>query len=329
MPADIAGGSGSEHRVGHRVTDRVRIGVAEQAALERDGDTTQHERAALHEAMQIVAGANAKSGGSSGGALHGASCNRLGDDQIVWRRDLDVCGLAFDQSDRVTGAFRERGLVGRFRTGLPQSERLAKHFAPERLRRLREIDRVAGERLGDNQHSSAFDRLPAGLTGAPGGKRAPLHGVARGHRSQRGTVLRSGGNRARDQIRARKGTGRVVNHDQIALLVRGLEGLAHRILTPEPAGNEADRLRRGAQVGRRIGHQFGRECDDEFVDRRVAEKGSNGPLENGTAADADELLGHSAAEPLAVSASRDDCCDLHGIGQTRIIAGAPPAPVFR
>ena len=120
-----------------------------------------------------------------------------------------------------------------------------------------------------------------------------------------------------------------MDHDQIALLARDLKRLAHRILTPDATGNEAARLRRGAQVRGRIGQQFGRERDDDFVDRRVAEKGSHGPLENGTAADAHQLLGHSAAEPLAASASRDDCCDLHGIWQTRIIAGRPPGPVFR
>ncbi len=120
-----------------------------------------------------------------------------------------------------------------------------------------------------------------------------------------------------------------MDHNQIALLARHLKRLTHRILTPDTTGNEAARLRRGAQVRGRIGQQVGRERDDDFVDGRVAEKGRHGPLENGTAADAHQLLGHSAAEPLAASTGRDDCCHLHGTWQARIIAGRPPGPVVR
>ena len=59
MAADVAEAGGAENRVGQRVADDVGVGVAERAALGRDGHTAQHQRPAGDEAMKIVAGTGA------------------------------------------------------------------------------------------------------------------------------------------------------------------------------------------------------------------------------------------------------------------------------
>ena len=61
-------------------------------------------------------------------------------------RDLQIRRLAFDDAHGVTGPLGERRFIGgvnRLREGI------AEDIAPERLRRLRQIDRLARDRLPD------------------------------------------------------------------------------------------------------------------------------------------------------------------------------------
>ena len=59
MTADVAGRRGAEDGVGHRMADDVGVRVAEQPALERNRHAAEDQRTALHQPMQIVAGAGA------------------------------------------------------------------------------------------------------------------------------------------------------------------------------------------------------------------------------------------------------------------------------
>ena len=94
--------------------------------------------------------------------------------------------------------------------------------------------------------------------------------------------------RARDQIRRRERPRGIVNDDQIRLIGHRLEGATHRVLPSRTSRNDADRLPRGAQVRRRLGHQFGGQRHHQLVDLRVRQEQRHAALESRLPADADE-----------------------------------------
>src|SRR5579862_8345487 len=55
VAADIAETRRAEHRVSGRVTDNIRVRVSQGAALRRNRDATEHERAPGYEPMEVVA----------------------------------------------------------------------------------------------------------------------------------------------------------------------------------------------------------------------------------------------------------------------------------
>ena len=57
--ADVAEGRGAEEGVGNGVQEHVGVGVAREAPLVRNLDAAEDQRAPLHEAMHVVAVANA------------------------------------------------------------------------------------------------------------------------------------------------------------------------------------------------------------------------------------------------------------------------------
>ncbi len=57
--ADVGLAAGSEQGVGQRVQDDVSVAVAEEPAVKRNFDTAQNEAAACHEAVQVIADADA------------------------------------------------------------------------------------------------------------------------------------------------------------------------------------------------------------------------------------------------------------------------------
>lgn len=72
--------------------------------------------------------------------------DRFREHEIRAGRDLQIRRLAFDNADDVTGPLGERRFIGgvnRLREGI------AEDIAPERLRRLRQVDRLARDRLAD------------------------------------------------------------------------------------------------------------------------------------------------------------------------------------
>ncbi len=110
-----------------------------------------------------------------------------------------VCS-GLDDVDDVAGALGERRLVGRLDAGLAQRDRVPQHLDAESLRRLRQENHFAGNRL-DNLH---------GALHAPDA----LHGVAHRLRRDRRAVFSRGANGPADQIARHQRTRRVVNeHD--------------------------------------------------------------------------------------------------------------------
>ena len=146
VPTDVAEGRRSENGVGDRVTDDVRVRVAERTAIRRDGDAAEDERPAGDQPMKVVARAGAA---STGGqrlrgpriSVGGLRCDRFGDRQVVGGRYLDVRCFAIDETDRQACQFDERGLIGGVDAfARADFERAAQHVALKRLRRLREVN---------------------------------------------------------------------------------------------------------------------------------------------------------------------------------------------
>ena len=58
MSADVPETGRAEHGIRDRMTDHIRIGMAERAAIARHVDATEHEPPAFDEPVKIVASAN-------------------------------------------------------------------------------------------------------------------------------------------------------------------------------------------------------------------------------------------------------------------------------
>ncbi len=61
--ADVAGAGRAEHRIDDGVAHHVAIGVAEWSPVGHELDAGQHERTAVDQAVQVVAGAHARRAG--------------------------------------------------------------------------------------------------------------------------------------------------------------------------------------------------------------------------------------------------------------------------
>ena len=131
------------------LADHVGIRVPERAALGGNRDAAEDQRPALRPAdagrsrcpPRPVRAAPATT-------VFVQSASAIG--QILRRRDLDVGRLRLRRCARVPGALGERRLVGRLDAGVAERQRVAQHVAAKRLRRLREIDRLARQRLRTN-----------------------------------------------------------------------------------------------------------------------------------------------------------------------------------
>ncbi len=81
----------------------------------------------------------------------------LGHQQIVGRRDFDVRRLAVDETDRQTRKLDERRFIGRHDTLTPANfERAPQDVALKGLRRLRQVNALARQRLGDETRIMRF-----------------------------------------------------------------------------------------------------------------------------------------------------------------------------
>jgi hypothetical protein len=63
VAAQVAEGEGSEQRLTDRMGEDVGVGVAAQAAPARDGHAAEHQRASVHQRMEIEAEAGARHAG--------------------------------------------------------------------------------------------------------------------------------------------------------------------------------------------------------------------------------------------------------------------------
>ena len=151
MLADIARRGRAENRIGHRVAQHVGIRMAGEPGLVRNLHAANDERPARLQAVQIVAGTDShrrhgpRSRPSSRRFQVQAPGQRLRHAKIQLGRDLDVRRLALDQAHRMARLLGEGGLVGRRSRMLARPARIAscEHLAGERLRRLRQVDRIA------------------------------------------------------------------------------------------------------------------------------------------------------------------------------------------
>ena len=297
------------------------------SAPRSDGNrhAAEHERPSGDEPMQVVAGARAA--GADGrlrlalfarGACHIAipkrvairsARDRLRHRQILGRRDLDVRRLAVDEAHGLAARARPaRPRRSRRRRRAPSVERGLQHVAPERLRRLREKNRLARQRLS---------------TGPAAGRRVsgPRLPTARFTVSRACTAasaapdLGRGGNRPRDQIRAGERARRVVNHDDVARLGRRAERVRDRVLAPLAARDDAQRLpnararpaERDTPADRRRAPAAARRRPRRRPDARETRSTLRSRIGRPPT---EQLLRLRAAEPLAASAGRDDRCDV-------------------
>ena len=136
----------------------------------------------------------------------------------------------------------QRRLVGRLDAASAQRHRLPQHLAPERLRRLRQEDRLARQRPLDQPRRRRAAR----------GRRRPLDRVARRHRHDRRARLGRRVDRAARSSR-RPRSGRAASWTRTTSLRRrdGVEAVRHRVLPALAAGHQPHaRAAAGTRAGR-------------------------------------------------------------------------------
>ena len=212
----------------------------------------------------------------------------------------------------VAGAFGQRRFIGRVHTGLSERNGFLQDLGPECLRRLRQEDRFARDRLDH-------------------GERGPIaadafHGVADRLRHDCGPVLDRRLDRLRDQITGHERPRRIVHQHHVGALAHGPERVGNRIL-PAGAASHGAVPQPVTQLQRRSGSKLRRQRDDDVVDLGMRRERGDAAVEDRQPADVEQLLRHTGAEPVTGAAGRDDGSHVHGLGwvecrsgQTLIIA---------
>jgi hypothetical protein len=111
----------------------------------------------------------------------------------------------------VAGALGEHRLVGSFDAGTAERHRIPQHAVCESLRRLRQIQGVARNRIHDNR----FAVTPFVLD--------TLDRVAHGDGRDRGAVGRCRSDHAGDHLGGNEWTGRIVHKHDVRARIRGIE----------------------------------------------------------------------------------------------------------
>ena len=217
---------------------------------------------------------------------------RPGPLQVGGGRDLHVGVVAGDQPDLVAGLLGEHRLVGAGGAAAPGVDGRGEHVAPERLRRLRQEQRLARQRRDD-----------AGVAG-----RHLLHRVVHRHGRDDGAAGEGAVDGAIDHVGGDERPRRVVDEDHRRVGGHRGEALGDGVLPPRAARHDAARRRRGRH--RRVGRAR-RHHDDDLGDARVRVEGGDGSLEQGASADRQPLLGDAGAEARALAAGRDDHGHAH------------------
>ena len=221
MTADVAGGRGAENRVGHRVADRVGVGMAVEPFVERNRHAAEDQRPPGDEPMQVVAVADPQCGGAGRRAERAAPPSSRSSGVVIFR----LRGSPSTSVHVMPGLLGEHRLVGRI--GTPSTRAPARRAArrAERLRRLREEDLLARQRAANDAR-----------------RVAALHRVARLQRGNRGAVLER---RRRWSARSARGdtNGRAASwmHDHLRARRDTRERVGHRIL-PARAARDDDHV---------------------------------------------------------------------------------------
>ena len=136
------------------------------------------------------------------------------------RRDLHVVRIPFHDPHRMAGPLGEPGFVGRVDARAAERDGVAEAPTRERLRRLRQIDRLSRQRLHDGRRR--------------GVRRHSLDGIGDGHGRNRGTVAAAAAIARGDQVCGDEGARGVVDQHDVGLFPYQLECPRDRIL-PAPA----------------------------------------------------------------------------------------------
>ena len=174
---------GAEDRVGHRVADDVGIRVTERAASDGIVDAAEHQRPAVDQAMQVVAGADASAVPAHGRRRPLARAPSRSAGVVIFR----FVGLALDDAHAMPGPLGERRFVGRF-----DARRAQRHGVASTSRR--NACGVCARKIDLARESSR--RSPA----ATAARLDALHRVAHRQRRDRRTVLRRGVDRRDDEL---------------------------------------------------------------------------------------------------------------------------------
>ena len=192
--------------------------------------------------MQVVAVADAQ---RRHACCRAAPDKPLGRRKILGSRDLQVAGIAVHQVHAMSGALGQHRFIGRVGGMRRLRQRVAQHVDAKRLRRLRQEDLVARNRVDDEA---------LGI--------ASLDGIGRRQRRNRRAEPDRGIDRPPDQLWRHQRTRRVVNHHDVRVARRPWRTRWRR----NPAA--ARRLRRSPPASARCAGSRGRSPQAPAAARR-------------------------------------------------------------
>ena len=190
----------------------------------------------------------------------------------------------------------------------PSAMASPKHRTSKRLRRLRQVDRLSGQRLHDGRRR--------------GIRRHSLDGIGDRHGRDRGTVVGGGGNRAGDQVCGDEGARGVVDQHDVGLFPYQLECARDRILPAPAACDIPNRSCDLANDRPRTVHQVYRQRHDHLVHLRMAVERADAAREHRLPGKIEQLLGNRGAEAPAGAACGDDGCHTHAQNSLQSTVGS-------
>jgi hypothetical protein len=201
--------------------------------------------------------------------------------------------------DVVAGAFGEGRFVGRLDAGLAQGNGVPQDLDAKTLGRLREKNRITGNRLDDLDDPL----VPFAATHA-------LHRVAHRLRGDGRAVFRCRADRPGDQIAAHQRSRGVVDQHHFGARVKDPECIGDRIL-PSRSANDYPEAPAVVRLNRRSRRELPRERDNHLVYVRVTAERRDAALQDRSPAEVEQLLRHAGAKPEAGAAGSDDGSDVH------------------
>ena len=257
----------------------VGVGVAQQPAVERNRHAAQNERTSRHQAVQVVAVADAE-------RRRRALEQSFGQGQVSSGRDLHVARVPVHQVHGKPGLLDQRGLVGGI--GASCQRRCA----------ARPPETPAASAPGTDRPGARSPRQPPCS--------AALDRVGHLHRRQRRAVRGRGQHRALHQIGRHERPGRVVHHDDVGQRRHAGEGPRHRIAARGAPFDQRDGLGGADQIRRGCVQQVRRQRHHHIADERMRQQGVDAALQDRPAAELDQLFGLRGAHAGASSAGGDD-----------------------